>query len=184
MLWSEMLVKRTVLAFFPFEPHRFRIRSKCVKIKDNKMFARLSVRPAQASDLPAILAIEKASFGSDAYDRKLFAEYLRKCGGLFLVALWGTKVAGYAISSFNPRGAELVSIAVLPRHRKRGVASVLMDSTLRRLRRRQIPKITLMVKVTNTAALKFYEKYGFGKLRRVSGYYEDGSDGFLFVRVL
>jgi ribosomal-protein-alanine N-acetyltransferase len=179
-----MLVKSSSPGFFSFEPHRFRIRSKCVKIKDNKMFARLSVRPARVSDLPAILAIETASFGADAYDRKLFAEYLRKCGGLFLVALWGTKVAGYAISRIHPRGAELVSIAVLPRHRNRGVASALMDSTLRRLRRQQIPKITLMVKVSNEAALSFYEKYGFGKLRRISRYYEDGSDGFLFVRVL
>jgi ribosomal-protein-alanine acetyltransferase len=179
-----MCVKRTAPGFFPFEPHCFRILSKCVKIKDNKMSDRLSVRPAKASDLPAILAIETASFGSDAYDRKLFAEYLHKCGGLFLVAMWGTKVAGYAISCINPRGAELVSIAVLPGHRKLGLASVLMDSTLRRLRRRQVRQLTLMVKVSNTAALSFYEKYGFGRIRRVRRYYEDGSDGLLFVRVL
>jgi ribosomal-protein-alanine N-acetyltransferase len=181
---SEMLVKRTTLVFFPFEPHCFRILSKCVKIKDNKMSNRLSVHPARASDLPAILAIETASFRSDAYDRNLFAEFLHKCGGLFLVAMWGTKVAGYAISCINPRGAELVSIAVLPDHRKRGVASALMDSTLRRLRRRQVGQLTLMVKVSNTAALSFYERYGFRRIRRVRRYYEDGSDGFLFVRVL
>ena len=148
------------------------------------MSNRLSVHPARASDLPAILAIENASFGSDAYDRNLFAEYLLKCGGLFLVAMWGTKVAGYAISCINPRGAELVSIAVLPRDRNRGVGSALIDSTLRRLRRRQVRQLTLMVKVSNTAALSFYERYGFSKLRRVRRYYEDGADGFLFVRVL
>ena len=78
----------------------------------------------------------------------------------------------------------MVSIAVLPDHRKRGVASALMDSTLRRLRRRQVGQLTLMVKVSNTAALRFYERYGFRRIRRVRRYYEDGADGFLFVRVL
>jgi ribosomal-protein-alanine N-acetyltransferase len=184
MILSEMLVKTSTLRFFSLKPHRFRIRSKCVKIKDNKMFSRPRVRGARASDLPAILAIENASFGSDAYDRKLFAEYLRICGGLFLVARWGTKTAGYAITCINPRGAEMVSIAVAPAYRKRGTASVLMQSTVRRLRHRKIPKITLMVKVSNTAALSFYGKYGFRKQRRVRCYYEDGADGFRFVRVL
>ena len=33
-------------------------------------------------------------------------------------------------------------------------------------------------------AHEFYEKYGFHKARRVARYYEDGSDGFRFVRVL
>jgi ribosomal-protein-alanine N-acetyltransferase len=40
------------------------------------------------------------------------------------------------------------------------------------------------VKVTNHAALKFYEKYGFRKLRRVAGYYEDGKDGFRMAKDL
>jgi ribosomal-protein-alanine N-acetyltransferase len=35
------------------------------------------------------------------------------------------------------------------------------------------------VKVTNDRARAFYESYGFRKLRRVPGYYEDGADGVL-----
>ena len=148
------------------------------------MVSRLSVRPARASDIDFILEIERASFGRDAYDRKLFAEYAHKCGGLFLVASTGTKLVGYAITCTHLSRAELVSIAVHPQHRGRGAASVLMDSTLRRLRRRHIARFTLMVKVSNHSALAFYEKYGFRKLRRVPRYYEDASDGFLFVRLL
>jgi ribosomal-protein-alanine N-acetyltransferase len=148
------------------------------------MSTHLSVRRALLSDFPAILAIETACFGPDAYDRKLFAELHRKCGGLFLVALWGTKVVAYAVTCTNPKGAELVSIAVAPRYRNRGAASALLDGTLRRLRRRNVAKFTLMVKVSNSAAIAFYEKYAFRKLRLVKRYYEDASDGFLFVRVL
>jgi ribosomal-protein-alanine N-acetyltransferase len=134
------------------------------------------------------LEIETASFGADAYDRNLFAEYTLKCGGLFLVAEWGTKVCAYSIA-FIPAGstgmrAELVSVAVDPAFFGRGAASALMDSTMRRLRRRGITRLGLMVKETNLPARAFYEKYGFRKLRRVARYYEDGSDGLSLAKDL
>jgi ribosomal protein S18 acetylase RimI-like enzyme len=50
------------------------------------MTKRFAVRPVRQRDLDRIETIEAASFGADAYDRKLFAEYTRICGGLFLVA--------------------------------------------------------------------------------------------------
>jgi ribosomal-protein-alanine N-acetyltransferase len=59
-----------------------------------------------------------------------------------------------------------------------------MDSTVRRLRRRGVTRLGLMVKVTNHRALHFYEKYGFRKLRRVAGYYEDGADGLSLAKDL
>jgi len=78
--------------------------------------------------------------------------------------------------------AELVSIAVNPKNRGKGIASALMDSTLRRLRRRGVCRFHLMVKVTNTAAIRFYERYGFHKSRIVRGYYEDGTDGWRMAK--
>jgi ribosomal-protein-alanine N-acetyltransferase len=50
------------------------------------MSSTFRVRRARLRDLDRILEIERASFGRHAYDRKLFADYWRKCGGLFLVA--------------------------------------------------------------------------------------------------
>lgn len=148
------------------------------------MLRRFSVRPVRTADLDAILAIERASFGRDAYDRNLFAEFARNCGGTFLVAIKGSRVAGYSITGIRLNRAELVSIAVHPKERNRGVASALVDSSLRRLRRRRVTRFTLMVKVTNRPAMAFYEKYGFRKSRRVHRYYEDGSDGFRYVKLL
>jgi ribosomal-protein-alanine N-acetyltransferase len=78
--------------------------------------------------------------------------------------------------------AELVSIAVDPKQRGKGIASALMASTLRRLRRRGVVRFQLMVKVTNEVAIRFYEGYGFHKSRIVRGYYEDGADGWRMVK--
>src|ERR1019366_192696 len=91
---------------------------KCAKLKDNRMDKRFVVRPVRQRDLDRILEIEVASFGADAYDRNLFAEYTHKCGGLFLVAELGTKVCAYSITAISPsriaNRAELVSVAVDP----------------------------------------------------------------------
>lgn len=144
------------------------------------MSTRFHVRRLRVSDLDRIQEIEQASFGKDAYDRNLFAEYLHKCGGLFLGALAGRRIRGYMITCIrsNRASAEVISLAVDPKSRGRGAASLLMQSTVRRLRRRGIPRLSLMVKVTNREALRFYGKWGFKKTRRVKAYYEDGKDGF------
>jgi len=60
----------------------------------------------------------------------------------------------------------------------------LMQSTLRRLRRRKVARLVLMVKTNNGAARAFYAKYGFEKVRIVRKYYEDGSDGLLMARTV
>jgi ribosomal-protein-alanine N-acetyltransferase len=149
------------------------------------MPAPITVRRLRAEDLDHILMIEHASFGEDAYDRNLFAEFLDKCGDLFLVAERERRVCGYMIACIRGaarngiRTAELVSVAIDPRSRKFGGASALMDSTLRRLRRRGVDRLSLMVRLDNEPARAFYGKYGFRRVRIVRRYYGDGGDALL-----
>lgn len=150
------------------------------------MLPRLSVRLFRPADLERILEIERASFGADAYDRKLFAELSHNCGDLFLVAVRGGNVCGYIVTCMRgnraPDAAELVSLAVDPPYRGQGMAAGLFKNTLRRLRLRKVARLTLMVKVSNETARRFYERHGFRRVRRVAAYYEDGSDGLLMSR--
>ena len=143
-----------------------------------------SIRLLRLSDLDRILEIERASFGKDAYDRNLFAGFYHKCGDLFLLAERRSKVLGYIVTCISGDRAELVSIAVDPAERGKGAGAALLESTLRRLRRRSVGRFGLMVRVTNVPARAFYEKYGFRKLRTVRSYYEDGEDGLLMTKDL
>ena len=74
-----------------------------------------SIRLLRLSDLDRILEIERASFGEDAYDRNLFADFYHKCGDLFLVAVRGRKVCGYMVTCIGGRAA--------PPTRRTGVGS-------------------------------------------------------------
>jgi ribosomal-protein-alanine N-acetyltransferase len=146
------------------------------------MSGRFAVRRPRREDLDQIMEIERASFGADAWDRKLFAESFDAGGDLFLVAERSGKIQGYLLASWRGRRAEVASVAVDPAWRGQGAASALMEGVLRRLRRRRVTRLVLMVKTTNHAARAFYEKYAFEKVRRVRRYYEDGSDGWLMAR--
>jgi ribosomal-protein-alanine N-acetyltransferase len=87
------------------------------------------------------------------------------------------------LTCIRPR-PEIVSIAVQPSERRKGAARLLLESTIRRLRRHPVDRLNLMVRVKNRAARKFYVKYGFVKIRVVRQYYDDGTDGFLMSKNL
>jgi len=144
------------------------------------MEMRFFVRRARPADLTQILAIERQGFGKWAWDRKLFAEYSHSCGELFLVVEVKTTVAGYCIGRLTGNRCDLESIAVSREARGSGAADALLRSLLRRCRLRHVDRVSLMVKETNRRAMRFYERYGFRRLRRVQGYYEDGRAGVLY----
>ena len=144
------------------------------------MKKRFVIRPIRQRDLDRIEEIEAASFGADAYDRNLFAEYTRTCGELFLVALEGNKVVGYCIGRIDRGTAGIESIAVAPSVKGKGAADLLLRSLLRRLKRRGVSRVGLMVKITNLRAIAFYERQGFRRIRKIPHYYEDQEAGLLF----
>jgi len=142
------------------------------------------VRRLREADLDRVMQIEHASFGPDAYDRNLFAEFFCECGELFLVAERGRNICGYMITCTRGSSAEVASIAVDPSARRKGAASALMQSTLRRLRRRGVRRVELMVRAGNRQARAFYARYGFLRMRIVRKYYGGRSDGWFMAKDL
>src|SRR5262245_28392517 len=143
------------------------------------------VRRMRPADLDAILRVERKCFRRDAYDRNLFAAYARRCPDLFLVSTGPHgELRGYILGCPFRGEAELVSVAVDPAARREGIASAMLESLLRRLKRSGFSRLRLMVRVTNWRAIRFYSKYGFAKLRLVHDYYEDGRDAWQMERRL
>lgn len=129
----------------------------------------------KAQYLPAVLRIERDSFGPDAWNRSLFRYYASACPELFLVARVGRFIAGYSVTCVHQNRAELDSIAVAARFRQQGVARALLAATIRKLRRSRITTLSLMVRLDNAPAICLYRRLGFERCRTVPGYYEDGA---------
>jgi [ribosomal protein S18]-alanine N-acetyltransferase len=154
----------------------------------NMNSSRLSIRPFTPRDIDGVLVVEAASFQGDTYSRELFDDLYRGCGPLFLVAQRQGAIAGYAVSCLRKnaasRGAEIVSLAVLPQERRRGVARGLLMRTLRLLRQSKVYYAVLTVRSDNTAAQSLYRAFGFQRIRRIPHYYEDGAEGIRMRKIL
>lgn len=156
------------------------------------------IRPAEADDGPAIAALERAAFGSDAWSDALVFEGLggRIPGALYLVATGGpvdrtssverveTAVVGYAAASLFADVSELQRIAVAPTERRAGVASALLLRIEEEARLRYSERLLLEVREDNAAACAFYAARGFRELDRRPRYYADGTTAVVLAKDL
>lgn len=81
------------------------------------------------------------------------------------------KIAGFAMLRLAADEAELITIAVDNRWRKKGVGKALLAAALDDLQMTPAKKLFLEVAADNTAALRLYTRQGFGKVSERQGYY-------------
>jgi ribosomal-protein-alanine N-acetyltransferase len=143
------------------------------------------IREAAADDGPAIAALERATFGSDAWSDGLVREGLsgQIPGALYLVAEDDTLV-GYAAASLFADVAELQRIAVTTAERRTGVATRLLARIEEEARLRYSERLLLEVREDNAAACAFYAARGFHELNRRAHYYSDGTTAVVLEKVL
>ncbi len=144
----------------------------------------IEVRPFLRRHLERVLTIENACFPDEPYPRELFLELYQENARYFFVALRERRIVGYVVASHGEGSAEVVSIAVLPEHRRAGLATSLLRHTISRLRRARVAVLTLMVRIDNLPAIRFYRRMGFRAAGRIARYYEDRSDGLLMRKRL
>ena len=138
----------------------------------------VTVRSFQKIDLPSILRIERESFDRGAWSGEVFLEYACGAPDLFLVARVAGSIAGYSIACLARHGAEIASLAVRPQYRQEGVATVLLKTTIRKVRRSGAQAVWLMVRRRNEEAIRLYRKLGFVRTGTVPNYYDDNSAGW------
>jgi len=88
-------------------------------------------------------------------------------------------VVGFAGMWLAVGEGHIVTIAVKPDYRRRGLGELLLASLIDLACQSQISSLYLEVRVSNTAARRLYEKYGFVVSRLRRGYYSDtGEDAW------
>ena len=138
----------------------------------------IEIRSAKPRDLARVLEIEAASFEREAWDRPIFVRALEETPGLFFVVRLGRRIGGYSITYIERGAGELVSIAVHPLYRGKGIGEALVRFTLRELSKSGVVALRLVVRVDNEGAIAFYRRLGFLRTRRVRNYYGKGVDGW------
>ncbi len=79
--------------------------------------------------------------------------------------------------------AEVLSLAVTPPLRRRGIAKMLM-ARAESLAEKDTQTVSLFVRPDNVAGVNLYLSLGYKVLALCPGYYEDGSDAYMMVKHL
>ncbi len=140
----------------------------------------LEIRPVLSNnDLDNISQLEESCF-NDPYPPYFLLQLAEANPDTFLVAISEGKILGYAVVDRWADHDHLLSIAVHPERRRRGIAQQLMSSL--RLRLLSGRPMRLEVRKNNQAAIRFYVKNGFTEVGVQEGYYRDGEDALIMER--
>lgn len=129
----------------------------------------LKIRKLEESDLSEVLEIAKQSF-SIPWSLNSFKNELSNPHSILKVAELNGKIAGYIVVRKILDEAELLSIAVKPELRRKGIATALIEDVLDEIKN-SVKSCFLEVRVSNTQAISFYEKKGFKKIGLRRKYY-------------
>ncbi|HKK71729.1 MAG TPA: ribosomal protein S18-alanine N-acetyltransferase [Candidatus Krumholzibacteria bacterium] len=141
----------------------------------------VETRPATRGDLEAILAVERASFPAPWSRDALAAELQGDPRRMPMVAVHAGKVVGFALVWVIADEVHLVNLAVLPDHRRRGIAQQLLDAVLDTEAGRRAAIMTLEVRVGNDEAIAFYRRNGFVDVAFRPRYYPDTHEDALVM---
>ncbi|RKP09444.1 acyl-CoA N-acyltransferase [Thamnocephalis sphaerospora] len=140
-----------------------------------------SVRRFRATDLFKFNNVN-LDYYTETYNISFYLQYLARWPNLFYAAEApdGT-IEGYIMGKTEGRGKEwhghVTAVTVAPEYRRVGLAGRLMD-ILEDISENVCDGyfVDLFVRVSNSAAIKMYEKFGYVVYRRVLEYYS-GIDG-------
>ena len=153
------------------------------------------IRQASEEDLVPVMNINRICLPEN-YSFFFFQTILRDYPKTFLVAEADGKIVGYVMCRVErilskldrfrfKRAGHIISIAVLPEYRNRGIASSLLSKAIELLRSEYgCEEVFLEVRVSNTPAISLYEKLGFLKVSVSKRYYLDGEDAYIMARRL
>ncbi|OAT79958.1 ribosomal protein S18-alanine N-acetyltransferase [Desulfotomaculum copahuensis] len=131
--------------------------------------------------LAQVAAIEKESF-TTPWSREAFDyELTQNDFAIYLVALNGEQVAGYAGLWLILDEAHVTNVAVHAAFRGRGLGMMLMLELMRRAALAGAARMTLEVRASNHTARRLYERLGFKERGRRRGYYTDTNEDALIM---
>jgi ribosomal-protein-alanine N-acetyltransferase len=145
----------------------------------------MEIRPASVSDLQAIQRIDALSFPELSYPYFVLRQYLDTFGDFFQVALKDDVPVAYIAGGLASSGKMcwIHSLAVLPEHRRKGLAGSLLASFLQTSKNHHVNSVLLTVHPEEPAVF-LYQKHGFVVEKQLPDYYGDGKPRLIMKKRL
>ena len=151
-----------------------------------------TLRKFVPNDLQSVMQINRVCLPEN-YTDFFFVDLHQRFPETFIVAEEDGRVSGYimcrievGLSNYGfgglTRKGHVVSIAVMPLNRRKGMASILIKKALEGMEYYKAKQCFLEVRVTNESGITLYKKLGFEVTRTINGYYSDGEDAYVMTK--
>ena len=149
----------------------------------------ISFRGYRSDDLEAIFRLDEVCFAEAfRFDRRSMSAYAGDGDAVTLIAEDRGELIGFVIAHIKrvETGCEayIVTLDVAPECRRKGLARELMAEVEARALAEGARRIHLHVFLGNDAAIRFYERLGYERIRIVRGYYGSGLDAIVYRKDL
>jgi len=117
---------------------------------------------------------------SEQYNPTLFTYFYESCPWGFWTAHHYQRLIGFIVGvPFSEDYAKILMIGVKPSMQNKGIGSQLLRKLLTEFENRQFLTIELEVAVSNTVAIKFYQKHNFSIVNKFNQFYQNGEDAYI-----
>ncbi len=140
--------------------------------------AQAQLRPMRWWHLQEVVTIERSVFGATAWSLEQFYAELAASGRWLQALVVEGRVVGYVDVAVQGRDADLMTIAIAPGLRKRGLGARMLGEALRAAAEQGAHHMFLEVASTNPAQ-QVYAAHGFTVIDRRPAYYGDGADAVI-----
>ena len=146
------------------------------------------LRRASLDDLSAIMPLETATFGTDAWSTESMAAELASPHTYYLVAYRPENpdaVDGYAglLAPSGARDGDVQTIAVAESARRHGLGRILLADLVTEAHRRGAREVFLEVRADNPGAQSLYTAFGFEEIGVRRGYYQPDNVDAIVMRL-
>ena len=144
------------------------------------MYHKTEISPMSEDDISEIALIEKECFSSPWSEDALRSE-LSNDGAVFLTAKIDGETVGYLGMHIVLDECYIANIAVKNKFRRRGIGFSLLDSAEKTAEDNGCSFISLEVRVSNTPAIKLYEKRGYISQGQRKNFYSNPTENALIM---
>ncbi len=138
----------------------------------------LHVREMKEEDIPVVYEINRRSFTTDAWSRESLEREFRLPYSLRFVLEMEGRVVGYSILWLIKEEAFLMTFAVDPSYRNKGLGKYLLSEIINLLSGKATT-LQLDVRKSNLPAINLYRSMGFEIVRERPKFYSDGETALL-----
>lgn len=142
-----------------------------------------TLRDVHWTDIEQLARLERELFADDAWSQQTWwAELAGRPRRDYVAEVEGAEVLGYAGLDHGSDVADVMTIAVAPSARGRGLGRRLLDELETRARAGRAASVMLEVRADNAAAIGLYDRAGYTVVSTRRRYYQPGDVDALVMR--